>query len=549
MDVGEKYFVRLLSDSISEVSNLHSEDYDAAKQESANASWLDGPDKYRTFFMNSADPMQMIHGDMFVECNHATAVALGYDTPEKLLNVHPAKLSPEYQLDGEASLEKGWRYMEIAHAQGTHRFEWDHLRKNGDVLPVEVTLTSVSEGGERFLYSLWRDITERRKAEEIQKTLEGQLRQSEKMKAVGQLAGGVAHDFNNLLQAMLGHVEIAIMKTSSDSETVGDLNEVIKAANRAKVLVRQLLAFGRRQVLKLEVLDLDEVIEDFASMIRRMIGEHITFGFQLEPGQKMVRADRGQIEQVLMNLCVNARDSMLDGGSLVIESENVELGSDFCSESSWATPGDYVLLTIRDTGIGMDGNTQKHLFEPFFTTREEGTGLGLSTVYGIVRQHNGMIRVASEVGEGTTFKVYLPKSESLPTQEREDGASASLGGTEVILLAEDEESVRVSTQRLLEAAGYTVLSANDGEGAIRLFDDNALKVNIAMLDVVMPGVGGRAVFDHIRDRGSQIPILFATGYSPNSIHTNFVLDEGLQLIRKPFQREALLKTVRTSLDS
>jgi PAS domain S-box-containing protein len=396
-----------------------------------------------------------------------------------------------------------------------------------------------------------RDITERKRAEEDREKLEDQLRQAQKMEAVGQLAGGVAHDFNNVLQAIVGYGGMAREEADPGSTIREELDEVMKAADHAATLVRQLLAFSRRQVLKLEVLDLNEVVEELAKMIRRVIGEHIALSIRSEPGLRTVHADRGQLEQILMNLCVNGRDAMPEGGTLTIGTEDVELDAAFCQQHAWAKPGNYVLLNVSDTGTGMDEETQRHIFEPFYTTKGEGkgTGLGLSTVYGIVRQHHGMINVHSELGVGTTFRIYLPMSESSLKAAPDTKATIAPGGTEVILLAEDDESVRNLAQRFLEKAGYTVLAANNGEDAIRLFDSRAEDIGLAMLDVVMPSLGGRSVFNHIREIGAQIPVLFTSGYSSGGVHTNFVLEEDMQLIQKPYSRDELLSIVRKALDS
>jgi PAS domain S-box-containing protein len=520
-------------------------------QESGLDSELVGLEKYRTFFVQSGDPMQMLHDGAFIECNLATAVALGYESTGEFLNVHPAELSPEYQPDGKTSNEKAFEMMELAHANGTHRFEWIHKKKNGDEFPVEVMLTSVIADGEKFLYSVWTDISERKRVEEARNALEIQLRHSEKMKAVGQLAGGVAHDFNNLLQAMLGYAEISLERTGEDYELRDDIHQIIDAANKASELVGQLLAFGRRQVLSLDVLDLDGVIDDFTKMVGRIIGEHITFKFLTGPGIKTVCADRGQIEQIIMNLCVNGRDAMPEGGELMIKSETQVIDDNFCVLHTWAKPGAYVVLSISDSGIGMDEETQQRIFEPFFTSKKEGegTGLGLSTVYGIVRQHDGMIRVESELGKGTTFNIYLPKSESRPTEPQAKTGDAVLGGNEVILLAEDDDFVRNASQRILESAGYTVLSAHNGDEALDLFRRREAEVDMAVLDVVMPVLGGRAALEGIRRIRPDVPVLFASGYSSSDIHTDFILDKGMQLIRKPYRRKEFLKKIREMLDS
>jgi PAS domain S-box-containing protein len=507
-------------------------------------------EKYRTFFENSADAMMTVCNGKFASCNAACVALFGYENEEEILGTSPWALSPEYQPDGKKSQGKAIEMMEIATTQGSHRFEWEHKRKNGDALPVEVTLTAVPSESENVLHAVCRDISERKQAEEEREKLEAQLRQAQKMEAIGQLAGGVAHDFNNLLQVIIGYGEMLVLVAGTDGRIGDQIDEVMKAANRATTLVQQLLAFSRRQVLKLEVLDLKEIVEDLAKMIRRVIGEHIAFSIHSEPGPNVIYADRGQVEQILMNLCVNARDAMPEGGKLTIRTENTELSPKFCLNHPEIKPGVYALLSVCDTGEGMDEEVQRHIFEPFFSTKGEGkgTGLGLSTVYGLVRQHQGMIGVESKRGLGSTFKIYLPLSESLEEVARVSKAAVPAGGTEVILLAEDEESVRNLAERFLETAGYTVLTAADGEEAIRLFDEHAEKIGLALLDVVMPRGGGRAVFEHIREKGAQTPVLFVSGYSASGVHSNFIIEDDLEIIPKPYQREQLLRTVRQLID-
>ena len=418
-------------------------------------------------------------------------------------------------------------------------------KKDGTLYTEEATISPVHDGsGKTVNYvGVKRDITQVIK-------LEDQLRQAQKMEAVGQLAGGVAHDFNNLLQAILGYGEMALARTEPGTPIVTSIEEILKAGTRAATLVRQLLAFSRQQVLEMKDVDLNTVIADLMKMTRRVIGEHITLGTIAGHDLGIVRADPGQIEQILMNLCVNARDAMPGGGTITIETGNVRIDKTYCENRSWAIPGRYVLLSVTDTGCGMDDDTLANVFEPFFTTKElgEGTGLGLSTVYGLVKQHHGMIDVYSEVDQGTTFKVYLPQVErsALAVGDKIEGSVPT--GTETVLVAEDDETVRELTKAILERVGYTVLTASDGEEALTVFGEHANEIDLALLDVMMPKLGGRAVFQQIRQVRPDLRFLFASGYSMNAIHTNFVLDEGLALVQKPYQCDDLLRRVRDALD-
>jgi PAS domain S-box-containing protein len=392
--------------------------------------------------------------------------------------------------------------------------------------------------------SCGEDVTDRRQLEE-------QYRQAQKMEAIGQLAGGVAHDFNNLLQVIQGNTEIALNETGLQSTVRDELAEVTNAASRATALVRQLLAFSRRQLLKLEHLALDEVVHELAKMLKRVISENIALNIRSVPDLKVVNADRGQIEQVVMNLCVNARDAMPDGGEITVSIENAELDGAYCEDHAWARPGRFVLIRVVDTGCGLDAETVNRIFEPFFTTKAagQGTGLGLATVYGIVRQHDGMLHVESEVGVGSTFKVYFPAIETAPVIPMGKTSPPPQGGTETILLAEDDKAVRELTLRILEHAGYTVFTAENGEEAIRIFDAHMDDIDLAFLDVVMPKLGGRAVFAHIQKTRTKTRVLFASGYTTDFGHTDFVLDAGIQLIHKPCHSEDLLRKVREVLDS
>jgi PAS domain S-box-containing protein len=435
----------------------------------------------------------------------------------------------------------------------SYEIEKRFFRKDGEIVYTHLSVACYRKPDRTvdFVIASLLDITAQKRADEERLELESQLRQAQKMEAVGQLAGGVAHDFNNLLQVILGYGELARDETQAHSPARMSVEEILEAGNKAKTLVSQLLAFSRQQVLKMEVLNLNDVINDLTKMIRRVIGEHITFDAFLGPKLGNVQADRGQIEQILINLCVNARDAMSAGGKITVETSNVMIDEAFAEVHSWAEPGPYALLSVTDTGSGMDKQTQDNVFEPFFTTKKlgEGTGLGLSTVYGLVTQHQGMVHVYSEVDQGTTFKIYLPLVEGSSNLESETVDAEVPGGTEIILLAEDDAGVRRLTKTVLERAGYTVLIATDGEEAVNVFQNSKGEIDLALLDVMMPKLGGRAVYERIRAMRPGIPVLFASGYSMNAIHTNFVLDEGLALIQKPSQRHDLLRRVREVLDN
>ncbi|MBX7255377.1 MAG: PAS domain S-box protein [Candidatus Hydrogenedentes bacterium] len=473
--------------------------------------------------------------------NPAVESILGYK-PEEIVGRSGTDLTHEEdraifedQFPRWVAERRGWRNIMVRwkHKEGAWRF-------------LESTAVPIvdSDGNLTGFRGVDRDVTDRRQLQE-------QLLQSQKMEAVGQLAGGIAHDFNNLLQAILGYTDLILEDLAPGDNHRSELEQVRLAAERASTLTRQLLTFSRRQVIQPVPVDLNELVAGLMKMLRRIIGEHIQL--DIIPGHRLgtVHADVSQIEQVLLNLCVNARDAMPDGGRLTIETENVVVDHEFKVNHPWAKEGRYVLLSVTDTGCGMEKTVLEHVFEPFFTTKGEGegTGLGLATVYGIVKHHDGMIHTYSEVGKGTTFKVYLPISQRAAVTIGDKVTGMAPGGTETILLAEDEEMILNLAARLLRDAGYTVLTASDGIEAMYMFDAHADAIDLALLDVVMPRMGGREVQKRIREKKPHVKFLFASGYSANAIHTNFVLAEDLQLIQKPYQRDALLRKVREVLDS
>jgi PAS domain S-box-containing protein len=419
-------------------------------------------------------------------------------------------------------------------------------RKDGTHYTEEATISPVCDkSGNIVSYvAVKSDITQ-------MLALEEQYRQAQKMEAIGQLTGGVAHDFNNILQAIIGFNSIALEDLDKKHPQRDALTEVAKAADRAATLVRQLLAFSRRQIMRPEDLDLNRVVSGLLKMLKRVIGEHIRI--ELVQGHRLgkVHADRGMVEQAVMNLCVNARDAMPNGGTLSIETQNVLIGADYCASHPWAKPGRFLLLSVTDTGRGMDRGTIEHIFEPFFTTKEEGhgTGLGLATVYGIVKQHDGMITAYSEPGKGSTFKVYLPLCEVEAESVGSMIEGAAVGGSETILVAEDDEMVCDLAMKILERVGYRVLTASNGNQAMELFEKRGDEIDLALLDVVMPGLGGREVHEQMIAARPELKVLFTSGYTENAVHTNFVLDQGLTLIQKPYSPDDLLRAVRSVLES
>jgi PAS domain S-box-containing protein len=424
--------------------------------------------------------------------------------------------------------------------------EYRITHKEGRIHWVRHTIVPrYDEQGHLIAYDgLIKDITEIKKVEE-------QLLMAQKMEAIGTLAGGVAHDFNNALTGILGFGEMLRMRLSNDPRAISDLDEIARCAERASTLTKQLLAFARRQIIEPFPFSLNAVVTDLLKLIRNAIGEHIEIHTNLGGSLPAIMADQGQIEQVLMNLCLNARDAMPEGGKLLIETEVAELDLDYVKSYPYIRAGRFVVLTLADTGIGMDEKTRERVFEPFFTTKEpgKGTGLGLSMVYGIVKQHNGFIHLYSEPGKGTSFKIYFPAIEAMAARKVALLEEPLAGGTETILLAEDEETVRVLGERVLKELGYNVLVAKDGEEACDVFEKNKEKIALAVLDVIMPRKGGKRAFEEMYRSNPNFKVIFTSSYAPNAIHDSFVLISGAPFLPKPYGPRSLGKKVREVLDS
>jgi PAS domain S-box-containing protein len=430
--------------------------------------------------------------------------------------------------------------------------EWK--RKDATTTVVRISGRSVANGPEGVVFELFaEDVTERR-------ALEQQLRQSQKMEAVGRLAGGIAHDFNNLLMVISGYSEFLLERLGAEPHLRGPAQEIASAAERASSLTRQLLAFSRKQMLAPRIVNLNDVATENSKMLTRMIGEDIDLVLVPSPNLWPVRADAGQIEQVIMNLAVNARDAMPSGGKLTVETSNVSFDEDYARFHAPLRPGDYVMIAISDTGAGMDSDTQSHIFEPFFTTKgTKGTGLGLSTVYGIIKQSGGYIWVYSEVGRGTTFKIYLPRVASTGETAAQLAASGVLDndvrnnvvepGSETILLVEDEANLRYLARQYLEKQGYKVIEAADGAVAMQIAVAHEKVIHLLLTDVIMPGMNGRELAQRISEIRPNVKILYMSGYTENVIGHNGMLDAGIRLLQKPFNLRDLKSKVREVLDA
>ena len=400
---------------------------------------------------------------------------------------------------------------------------------------------AIEIAGQKCVFAIFKDITER-------KVLEKQLRQAQKMEAIGQLAGGIAHDFNNLLGVIIGYCEVMENQLPPASSLLKDCNQIKKAGERAASLTRQLLAFSRQQILEPKVIDLNAAVLDIEKMLQRLIGADIELCTSLDGSLGSIKADRGQIEQVIMNLAVNARDAMPQGGRLTIETANAELDEGYARQHPRLQPGPHVLLSVSDNGTGMDAETQSRIFDPFFTTKElgKGTGLGLSTVYGVVRQSDGHIWVYSELGHGTTFKIYFPRVDKAAIAEKPSaGVIRTLRGSETILLVEDDEPLRGLTRRLLTESGYTVLEAGHPDKAIQIAQQYSGPIHLLLTDVVMPGMNGRSLVEKLAQLRPKLLVVYMSGYT--GFANRDLFDSDVNFLSKPFTRESLLRKLQEVL--
>ncbi len=492
--------------------------------------------RYRTLFESAQDAIAVWdEGLKLVDANRAYCDLVGAPRDDLLGQWHaPADaVAPE----DRPRFEEALRELE---ATGILRGEFAVTSQDGARRLVDVIGMRSAPG---FFLSILRDITER-------KSLERQLEQAQRMESIGTLAGGIAHDFNNILTGISGYADLALMHLSPAHPLHSDLSQIRKQAEHAATLTRQLLAFSRRQVLERRHVDLNRVIGEIETFLRRVIGEHIAVDIRKADGLATAYVDPVQVEQVLMNLCINARDAMPGGGRLIVESANARLDAAFCRVNVWARPGEYALIRVSDTGIGMDEATMQSIFDPFFTTKEpgKGTGLGLAMVYGIVKQHDGLIEVTSEPGRGAAFTVYFPAVDAKAEPVSRAAALPARGGHETILLAEDDDMVRELIVRTLETAGYQVVTAVDGEQALEVFDRRKDDLALAIVDAVMPKLGGREVYFELRARKPALKFLVVSGYSVNAIDERFVQEEGLHFVQKPFSPADLARRVREILD-
>jgi len=527
-----------LRDVEGRVQGLVGIQWDVTEIKQAQDELRDSEARFRHLIEGSIQGIRIGQDGHTVFCNQAYAEMLGYDSPEEVMSLPVHASIPEHERERIDQI----RAARLRGEEAPMRYTLQLRRKDSSLATVERVSQVVEWNGRPAVQTSNIDITQRT-------LLEAQLAQAQKLEAVGALAGGVAHDFNNLLTVILSYSEFLLEQLGEQEGPYKDALEIRNTAQRAAALTRQLLAFSRQQVLQLEVLDPNEVVRELHRMLRRLIGEDVELVARLGEDVHTVRADRGQLEQIVLNLAVNARDAMPQGGRLVVETANVTLDRSYAAMQLAAEPGEHVMLAVTDTGVGMSEEVRAHLFEPFFTTKEKGkgTGLGLATVYGIVSQLGGHIWVYSEPGQGTTFKIYLPRVEGTGERAAAEAELPVLPGKEIVLLVEDEQPVRTATARILRKLGYAVLEAASGPEALELAAGHAGEIDLLLTDVVMPHMSGPELERRLREARPGLRTLFTSGYTDDAILHHGVLDGGTALLQKPFSRQNLLESVRKAL--
>jgi two-component system cell cycle sensor histidine kinase/response regulator CckA len=513
---------------------------DVTERMQAEKALRESEQNYRALFEESKDVIYIsTPEDKFLDINPAGIELFGYPSKEELLQINIAKDLYADPGDREMLLQM------LANQGYVKDYKVAFKRKDGEQLTVLLTSTAVrDEKGEIIAYrGIIKDITEWQR-------LERQLLQAQKMEAIGTLTGGIAHDFNNILTAIIGFGTLLQMEMNKDDSMRTYVTPILISAQRAANLTQGLLAFSRRQIISPKSVNLHEIIQGVEKILSRIIGEDIKLSTVFINKDLTVMADTGQIEQVLMNLATNARDAMPDGGSLTIRTEIVKIGYEFIKAHGYGRPGSYALIIVEDTGQGMAENTKERIFEPFYTTKEvgKGTGLGLSMVYGIIKQHDGYINVYSEPGKGTIFKIYLPLIKSKVEEAKAEDYPIIKRGIETVLIAEDDAQVRELIKEVLEGFGYKVVEAEDGEDAIRVFNKNKNRIQLLILDVIMPKRNGKEVYDEIKKVRPDIKTIFTSGYNADIIHKKGILEERLNVISKPITPDELLRKVREVLD-
>ncbi len=543
---GKRLWVRTIGSAVKDengsIIKVHGAFQDITERKRIEQELKESEERFKSLHNASFGGITIHDKGVILECNQGLSEITGY-TYDELIG-----------MDGLLLISDATREMVMSNIKDGYEkpYEAEGVRKDGTVYPLRLEARNIRYKGKDVRVVEFRDITEQKQAEKEKEYLENQLRQAQKMESIGHLAGGVAHDFNNKLMGIMGYTELCRDSIGKEHPIRGYLDEIMVEAERSANLTRQLLAFARKQTIAPKVLDINDAITNILKMLRRLIGEDIDLVWVPGANLCQIKIDPGQIDQILANLCVNARDAISGIGKVTIETGNATIDEDYCTEHVEALPGKYVILAVSDDGCGMDRKTLKNIFEPFYTTKGigKGTGLGLATVYGIVKQNNGFVNVYSEQGEGTTFRIYLPRIEEECTSTKTNTATGSkIGGTETILLVEDEKGVLLTLSRFLKILGYTVLSADSGEAALKLAADHGEAIQLMITDVVMPGMNGRNLAEKLANEYPEMKVLYMSGYTANVIAHRGILDNGVHFINKPISRNLLAAKVRETLDT
>lgn len=499
---------------------------------------------FRRLFHDSGDALLLIIDGKFVDCNQNTVKMLGAESKDQVLHTHPSELSPQYQDDGRLSSEKAEEMMDIAFKYGSHRFEWTHQKMNGEAFPVEVVLTAITMDDKKVLHTCWRDISDRRLAEE-------KLRQSQKMEVIGQLAGGVAHDFNNILSGILGASDLLLDELSHDDPLYELVDLIHTSALRGSDLTKKLLSFARKGQQDTTNVDVHESVNSVLHLLEHTIDRSILLSSSLEASHSTIRGDRNQLENALINLAVNARDAIVENGTITITTANIAISTPKQFITGFELPaGEYLRLTISDNGPGITKEIQRQIFEPFFTTKEagKGTGLGLASVYGMMKEHDGAIDLISTVQKGTAFHLYFPvlTEEQMPTQPIHMGfTQPELSAT--ILVVDDEDLVRNIFRRMLQTFGYKVITARDGGECLDIYEEQGDTIDLVILDMIMPVMSGSDCFRKLREIDPSAKVIIASGYTRDE-NMEILRNEGvLGFVEKPVQKDALNQAIIAAL--
>jgi PAS domain S-box-containing protein len=514
---------------------------DTTERKRSEEALRESEDRFRSLSEASLEGIMVHDQGVILDANRAFAQLFGYGSTEELVG----KNGPDLLLTPESRS----RILQRIQRKENGRIELTGVRKDGTTFAVETASRPMKYRGRHARIVSFQDLTDRKRDEAEKVKLQGQLQQAMKMEAIGRLAGGVAHDFNNILTIITGYCELLLKKVGKESPMCRELGEIRRAGERAASMTQQLLAFSRKQIIEPKVVQLDRLVAEIMRMLTRLIGEDISLQTITGKSPGSVMVDPGQFQQILMNLVVNARDAMPGGGKIVIETANVDLDEDYCALHPYVTPGRFVMLAVSDTGQGMSDEIKAHIFEPFFTTKERGsgTGLGLATTYGAVKQSGGSIEVYSEVGKGTTFKIFLPRVEEEEKPVKEPPLVDLPGGTETVLLVEDEDTVRDLCSGILVELGYRVTQARSGAEAIAVAGLTG-RIDLLLTDVVMPGMSGKELATRLVPLHPETKVLFMSGYTDDAIVHHGVLDEGVSFIGKPYTPLALARKVREVLE-